>query len=258
MPVSLSVVSHQQSDLVFQLLKDIQSHCFHENLEVIVTVNTEEKIPFNPDDFGFKIRMILNEYPRGFGANHNAAFKWCNSKFFCILNPDIRLTGNPFPLLVDTASDRKTGVMAPLIKNNNNRIEDSARRLPTPFRLIRRILTPNRDHLDYPIGKDLISPDWVAGIFMLFPKEVFAEMKGFDERYFLYLEDADLCSRLKLAGYKIILDPRVSVIHNARRDSHKSGQYLWWHVQSAVRFFRSRVFWSSWLAQFPMKTKKDV
>jgi N-acetylglucosaminyl-diphospho-decaprenol L-rhamnosyltransferase len=259
MPVLLSVVSHQQADLVFQLLMDIQHYCLHKDMEVMVTINIKEKIPFKPDDFDFKLRVFQNDHSRGFGANHNAAFKMGGSNFFCILNPDIRLSQDPFPLLIDKASDRKTGVVAPLIKNNENGIEDSARRLPTPLRLLRRILTaPKSDRLDYPIGQESISPDWVAGIFMLFPSPVFAEMNGFDERYFLYLEDADLCCRLKLAGYKIMLDPRVSVIHNARRDSHKSRPYLRWHVQSAARFFGSRVFWSLWSAQFRMKFKKTL
>jgi N-acetylglucosaminyl-diphospho-decaprenol L-rhamnosyltransferase len=251
MPVSISVVSHQQANLVFQLLRDIQHHCLNNDMEVIVTVNLEEKIPFKARDFAFKLRIIRNDLPLGFGANHNRAFHLSDSDYFCIINPDVRLTEDPFSRLMDSASNRKTGVVAPLIKNNKNVIEDSARRLPTPFRLLKRFLgRGEKAKIDYEIGKTPISPDWVAGIFMLFPCPVFAEMNGFDERYFLYLEDADLCCRLRLAGYKIILDPRVSVIHNARRDSHKSRQYLRWHVQSAVRFFGSRVFWSSWLTQF--------
>ncbi len=197
------------------------------------------------------------EHPKGFGANHNAAFRLRASQFFCVLNPDVRLTQDPFPLLMDTASDKKTGVVAPLIKKNENGIEDSARRLPTPFRLARRYWMGKKSKIDYPLGNKILSPDWVAGIFMLFPSQVFAEMNGFDERYSLYFEDVDLCCRLRLAGYKIFLDPRVSVIHNARRDSHKNRQYLRWHILSGLRFFSSGIFWASWFRQISQRDKKQ-
>jgi N-acetylglucosaminyl-diphospho-decaprenol L-rhamnosyltransferase len=112
--------------------------------------------------------------------------------------------------------------------------------------------------VDYPIGNTFIFPDWVAGIFMFFPSQVFTEMNGFDERYFLYLEDVDLCSRLRLAGYKIVLDPRVLVIHNARRDSHANWQYFKWHIFSGMRFFSSTIFWACYLKQFRQRDKKTL
>jgi len=257
MSILLSVVSHKQADLVHGLLSDIERFCLYKDMEVVVTINVQEKIPFKEDDFNFKIRVIQNEHPKGFGANHNAAFRLRASHFFCVLNPDVRLTQDPFPLLKDTASNKKTGVVAPLIENEENGIEDSARRLPTPFRLFKRFWSGKKGaKFDYKIGNTLIFPDWIAGIFMLFPSQVFAEMNGFDDRYSLYFEDVDLCCRLRLAGYKIFLDPRVSVVHNARRDSHKNRHYLRRHILSAVRFFSSRIFWSSWLVQFREKIKK--
>ncbi|MBI4767555.1 MAG: glycosyltransferase family 2 protein [Deltaproteobacteria bacterium] len=259
MPVLVSVVSHQQADLVFLLLKDFQNHCLPNDLEVIVTVNSEEKIPFKTEDFDFKLLVVQNDHPRGFAANHNAAFKLRGSDFFCLLNPDIRLTQDPFSLLMDTASNGKTGLVAPLIRNDEKKIEDSARRLPTPFRLFRRFWKRWKGlSVDYPIGDTLIFPEWVAGIFMLFPSRAFAEMKGFNEKYFLYFEDVDLCSRLRMAGYQIILDPRVSVIHKARRDSHANWQYFKWHLFSGIRFFSSTVFWACYLKQLRQKDKKTL
>jgi len=250
MPILLSVVSHQQADLVFQLLMDIQQYCLDKNIEVVVTINIDEKIPFKAIDFDFKLRIIRNQRPKGFGGNHNAAFKMSNSDFFCILNPDVQLTHDPFPHLTAQLADQQAGVIAPLIVNEGNRIEDSARRLPTPFRLIKRYwIWGKKAKIDYPIGNNILSPDWVAGIFMLFPSRVFAQMNGFDERYRLYFEDVDLCCRLKMAGYKIMLDPRVTVVHNARRDSHRNMHYLGWHILSGLRFFSSGIFWASWLSQ---------
>jgi N-acetylglucosaminyl-diphospho-decaprenol L-rhamnosyltransferase len=245
MSILLSVVSHKQADLVLGLLNDIERFCLYKELEVVVTINIFEKVPFKENDFNFRIRVIQNEHPKGFGANHNTAFKLSNSEFFCIINPDVHLIQDPMVLISSLKADRKIGVVGPLIINEDHSIEDSARRLPTPLRLLKRYLGPKKDEkLDYNMN-EMFYPDWVAGIFMLFSSKAFAAMKGFDERYHLYFEDVDLCSRLRLAGYRVVFDPRVSVVHNARRASHKNIHFFRWHILSGCRFFSSRVFWQS-------------
>ena len=85
-------------------------------------------------------------------------------------------------------------------------------------------------------------PDWVAGMCMLFPRQAFAEVDGFDTRYHLYYEDVDICSRLWLSGYTVMVDPRFSIIHAAQRSSHRNLRYARWHLQSMLRFFRSDVY----------------
>jgi N-acetylglucosaminyl-diphospho-decaprenol L-rhamnosyltransferase len=255
----LSIVSHLQGNLVHDLLNDLQRFCSLKDLEVIVTLNRPEKLYFDEDDFDFRLRIHENHRPKGFGANQNAAFKLSPSDFFGVLNPDLRLIQDPFPLLSNQLADKNAGVVAPLILNKDNTVADSARLLPTPVRLAKRYFGKQRGgETDNRMKNHLLFPDWVAGIFMMFPSPVFAAMNGFDERYHLYFEDVDLCSRLRMAGYQIILDPRVSVVHNARRDSHKNWQYLKWHIFSGIRFFSSPVFWSCWLKQLRQKDKKAL
>ncbi len=87
------------------------------------------------------------------------------------------------------------------------------------------------------------SPDWIAGMFMLFPRSVFEELHGFDERYFLYYEDVELCARLALAGYKRLVCSDVTVVHDARRSSHGSLRYAVMHLKSIIRFFSSNVYY---------------
>jgi GT2 family glycosyltransferase len=84
------------------------------------------------------------------------------------------------------------------------------------------------------------SPDWIAGMFMLFRSELFREVGGFDERYFLYYEDVDLCFRLRQHGYEVILVPDARAVHFAQRQSHRNLRYLLWHVRSLVRFLLLR------------------
>lgn len=241
--VSVSVVSHGQGALVGTLLADLAAHV-STPLEVILTVNIPETLAFDRASFDFPIRVLENPTPRGFAANHNAAFQDSRGPAFCVLNPDIRIGRDPFPDLLACLRDPGVGVAAPLIKNPVGDIEDSARRFPTPFSILRKAWH-RRIEIDYPIGSEPIHPDWVAGMFMLFPRQVFASLRGFDERYFLYYEDVDLCARMRLAGKRVVLCPSAVVIHDARRRSMSSLRHARWHASSMTRYF---LFWAARLA----------
>jgi N-acetylglucosaminyl-diphospho-decaprenol L-rhamnosyltransferase len=237
--LTISIVSHRQAALVVDLLRDIQKYC-DQHVEILLTINVEETLPFALSDFSIPIKLIQNSSPQGFGENHNTAFKQSNSEFFCVLNPDIRLTSNPFFVLIEKLKNSSIGVVSPLIKDANGLAQDSARKFPTPWKILKRILLKKRE-ADYLI-KQAVNVDWVAGMFMLFRSAVFKQLNGFDERFFLYCEDTDLCARLHALNYQVIIDPAVSVIHNARRDSHRNFRYLRWHISSLLRFFGKRYF----------------
>lgn len=239
--LSISIVSHRQIQLVQMLLADIQQYCSSIPIEVILTLNMEEQLPFSTSDYVFPLQIIRNATPQGFGENHNAAFRLSKGKFFCVLNPDIRFSVNPFPTLIAHAQEEKVGVVAPLVTDNEGVREDSAREFPSPSEIIRKAFGgQSAIHSDH--AQPIYNPDWVAGMFMLFSRGVFREIGGFDERFFLYYEDVDLCARLTLADYKIILCSTVSVVHDARRSSHKSLRYMRMHLISMLRFFSSSVY----------------
>lgn len=238
--ISVSITSHRQIHLVKHLLSDLQAHCSAEHVEIILTRNVAETHDFNPDQLSLPIRLIDNPFPKGFGANHNAAFKIATGEYFCVLNPDIRLKENPFPALIALAQQSAAGVVAPRIVNTAGLREDSARRFPTPFELLRKALGGKSEVVTD--AADVSAPDWVAGMFMMFPAPVFRAMGGFDERFFLYYEDVDLCARLALAGYKRLVCPDVAVVHDARRSSHRRLRYAAMHVRSILRFFFSDVY----------------
>lgn len=241
--ISISIVSHAQLHLVHPLLDDIRQHCVADRLEVILTLNLPEELPFNVQDYPFALKVRANTAAKGFAANHDAAFGQAQGEFFCVINPDIRLNGDPFPSLKQCLLEQDVGVAAPLILDENGKIEDSARKFPTPFILLGKALGGGKK-IDYPVGDQPFCPDWVGGMFMLFHSSVFKEMGGFDAHYFLYYEDVDLCARLALRGYRVLVCPQVSVVHKAQRASHRNLQYLGWHLSSVTRFFMSRAFWA--------------
>ena len=233
--IVVSVVSHGQGQLVVNLLQAIQSLCDHSTLLVIVTVNIPEQLPLAPDRFPFPVVIVRNAVPKGYGANHNAAFKLIEGDTFCVLNPDIRLTTDPFAALFEHIRALKAGVVAPLILSPEGRIEDSARHMITPLRIVKRVCRLGKV-LDYEIGTAPIAADWMAGMFLMFSSRTFAEIGGFDEHYYMYCEDADICTRLREIGQGVWLIPSMKVIHDARRQSHRDPRHFWWHINSMARF----------------------
>ena len=110
--ISISIVSHAQMGLIVALLADLESHCQESRFEVILTLNLGEELPFALDGFSWPIKIVRNAVPKGFGANHNQAFKRATGKYFCVLNPDIRLVGDPFHTLVTYLKNPSVGVVA--------------------------------------------------------------------------------------------------------------------------------------------------
>ena len=231
--LSLSIVSHQHGSLVHELLRDIDRS--GEDVEVLLTINVPEPLPFELSAFGFPIKVTVNAAARGFAANHNAAFRQAGGAYFCVLNPDIRFDADPFIALRRALDDETIGVAAPVVLSPGGSMEDSARKYPTLWSVAKKAFMRSPT-LDYSIGTEPFSPDWVAGMFMLFRREVFARAGGFDERYFLYYEDVDLCRRLSGLGYRVQLVPAARVVHEARRHSHRNLRHLMWHVTSLLRY----------------------
>lgn len=247
--LTISVVSHGQRDLVHNLLSDIALYCGQQAIEVIVTLNTPEALPFEASDYRFSLVVLENSTPLGFGENHNRAFARASGDYFCVVNPDIRLCSDPFIPMLTGFEDTTIGVVAPMVMGEEGQVEDSARRFPSPLKILCKALRGCRG-ADYPYGHEMVYPDWVGGMFMLFPYHVFKSLGGFDRRFFLYYEDVDICARLRLSGYEVALCPAARVIHIARRSSHRNPEYLKWHLASMLRFFCSRVYlkilWSNW------------
>lgn len=240
--ISISIVSHNQGALIADLLSDLGMYCATP-FEVILTINVPEVLPFETKAFDFPVRIVTNTVPKGFGANHNAAFKLAKADYFCVLNPDIRMVEDPFPCLISQLVNSRIGVAAPLIVSPSGQPEDSARKFPTPVSILKKALFGARGS-EYEICETPIFPDWVGGMFMVFRSKVFREIGGFDGFYFLYYEDVDLCWRLRGYGYQVTLTPLAYAIHDARRASHRNIRYLFWHLSSMLRFFMKRAFFA--------------
>ncbi|MDM8355014.1 glycosyltransferase family 2 protein [Pandoraea communis] len=243
--LTVSIVSHGHGECLKRLFADIESQDLGAHLKVLLTLNLPGETFCTSSYPGISIDIIRNSSPAGFGHNHNKAFAKCRTKYFLILNPDVRLR-EPGVLrsLVDLArKDGGDGLWAPLITNLDGVVEDSVRHNLSPLSVAKRAL-----RRETPISRELSSTDngpffWVAGMAMLVTSDAFRRVGGFDQRFFLYCEDYDLCARFYAAGLPIRCVSQVVFIHDAQRDSHRSMKYFRLHVTSLLKVWMSGAYW---------------
>ncbi len=232
--ITVSVVSHAQGDLLRPLLAQIGSWK-GATIELILTLNLPEDENFITVEAELPIKMVRNLAPRGFGANHNRAFEMAAGEFFLVLNPDIRCESLNLQPLLDGLKADNCSMVGPRIVDTDESPTDSPRRFPTLGRLFRRLLlgvrTPEYETLDA-----AMPVDWVGGMFMLLRCKTYRALGGFDERFYMYMEDVDLCRRIRDAGQWVCYVPTVQVFHDAQRQNRRSPRHMSWHLRSLMRY----------------------
>ena len=234
--VTISIVSHGHCKMLSNLLMQISN--LNSSIDkVIITHNLPSDLNIDASSYSFRTSVIQNEFPLGFGANHNQAFKYCTTRYFCVLNPDIEFLEDPFIDLINCLKDSKVGIAAPIVLNMDGVIEDSFRKFPSPFLIIKKALFGKKGIYKSSPHSHFLYPDWVAGMFMLLKSSTYKNLDGFDEKYFLYYEDIDICLRSWKSKNSVIVSKDSSVIHNAQRDSHTNLGFFLLHLKSMCRFF---------------------
>ena len=247
--VDFSLVSHGHGDWVLKSLTSLADSLRHSGLKtrVLLTLNWPEpdleaqlQAQLNAQAWPFELVLLRNASPLGFGANQNQAFRQSKAHWFAVINPDVFWPQDSafWQPLAHDAWPPHVGLVCPEQRDARGGRQDYARRLITPLRLLQRII----GHLGFAAPSEqaleLGQADWVNGACMIFRAKVFEKLQGFDERYFMYCEDTDICLRLKLAGWSI--EPMGgSVVHDAQRKTGRKWQHLAWHVRSLWRLWGS-------------------
>ena len=232
-PITVSIVSHGQLELVLPLLDQLDQYSRAMIDKVVLTINVPEPDRIAQATWRFPVERIVNSVRQGFGANHNQAFARCDTRWFLVLNPDIRFEGDVLAPLVDRAA-ANSGLLAPRILEPGKPAPEQHRAIITPLEIVSR----KRSGYARPA-----EPAWIPGLFMLFRSDAYAAIGGFDERFFMYGEDFDICARLRLAGWKLQIAEALQALHDARRASHRSKRHLYWHLTSLLKVWSSPAFW---------------
>ncbi len=177
-------------------------------LELIVVDNasTDDSVIILKDAFGDKITLIESKENLGFGRANNLAAEMAQGEFILLLNPDTEISDTQaLCQLIDfLILNQKLGMVGPAI--------DEPRK---GKQVLPRYRYPSSRHLQYTNKFKQLPGEiaWLLGACMLIKRSVFEEIQGFDPDYFLYGEDADICLRLRLAGYEIGYCDKVQVSH---------------------------------------------
>lgn len=254
---SLVLYKHSYKE-IYSLLKDIDN--FY-NFALSQKVYTELKIfdnsPKRKNSLKeyFKKNYInyhLNTNNIGFGKAHNRNLlkkkEIGKDTVFIITNPDINFKYEELFDYLRSFIISNYVCVAPLILNENGRIQYSAKKNPTllslilgRFKIFTRFHTLDsyyKKHINYYINyqKDKIKSSYLSGCFLIVKSECFYNVNGFDKRYFLHLEDADftrMCSNLG----EVVHDPSLKIIHKWARGSHKSLKQMFSLCISLIKYF---------------------
>ena len=206
------------------------------------------------------VRVIANDVNRGFAAAVNQAVRECETDFVLLLNPDVTLLTDISPL-VASCSTESAGAGAGQLLGEDGRPQKGfgIRRFPTAVTLVFEVLGLNRVLPWNPVNRRYRElrrnleaageVDQPAGAFLLFRKQVWERLGGFDEAFYpVWFEDVDFCKRVREAGYKIVYNPAVKARHrggHSVRALPGECRELYWYVsllRYASKHFRALGF----------------
>jgi GT2 family glycosyltransferase len=195
-----------------------------------------------------KVIYIHRQQNIGYGAAHNIAIKKSieqGAKYHLVLNPDVEFEQGVVEKLVEFMDNNpEVGLVMPKVLYPDGSIQYLCKLLPTPSDLIFRrffsFISRTKEEkyelrtMDY--KQEHFGVPSLSGCFMLFRTAVLEKIAGFDERYFLYMEDVDLCRRLHRVSHTAFY-PAVSIVHHYAKGSYKNYRLLQYHVCAAVKYF---------------------
>lgn len=243
MKLSFIIVEYHSAEDVAICSSSIQENMkkMPYNFEIIISSNSMYDLE--------KQRQLFFKYPRfkwifnvkngGFAYAMNQGLKMADGDILVAMNPDVKLKSGMGNMVDFFIAHKEIGLIAPMIRNALGDIQDSYRYFITPWRFIVR-------HLGRMIMRELFSPvhnnsikvDWVCGAFMMMSRVSYESTEGFDDGYFLYCEDMDLCMRMHLKGYEVVYYPMAEVEYEGTRSARQSWKYACIFLKSLLRYWR--------------------
>ncbi|MDP2709561.1 MAG: glycosyltransferase family 2 protein [bacterium] len=252
MDVSIIIVNYKSKGLTLNCIRSIKAADWSGlAYEIIVVDNNSGDLSGRElEPFG-RIKFIMNGRNLGLGAANNKGIRQAQGKYIVIMNPDTAAARDVFSkLFAFMEKNSEAGVIGPKQLNPDGSRQDSCFRWPALMTPIYR-RTPlgrtvaGKKDLDRFLYKDYNKDkarevDWLLGSFLFCRAGALRQVGAYDEKFFLYLEDTDLCRRFWRGGFKAVYYPGAEIIHNHARQSAR----LPWY-----KFFNSLASWhhlSSW------------
>jgi GT2 family glycosyltransferase len=267
--IAAVVVNFNAGEELREALQSIRAEAAGSEWEAVVVDNASSDGSASiATEFAPRIRLLCNGENVGFGRAVNQGVRATSAPAVLIMNPDCRLLpGSLTTMRAELDAHRQCAVVGPRVLDPDGAVQGSVRGDPDMLTglfgrtsRLRRLLpwlpvstrnvrpgavdepegtTSSRS--DRP-GARSTTADWVSGACMLIRREAFESVGGFDERYFLYWEDADLCRRLRARGYHVRYVPGADVVHHVGRSSRtaRADSIRAFHA-SAYRYYATHV-----------------
>lgn len=195
-------------------------------------------------EYESRVDLFFSDENRGFGYGHNFNLLTANEEFFLVFNPDVVIDKSILIDMMNSLANDEAGMLVPKVVFSNGEAQHIIRSRFTVFDwFVRRVPTGNvfKKRIDdfecVNLPEDRKSyVNLSSGCFMLLKSEVFKAVNGFDNRFFMYLEDYDLCRRVNQVS-KIVYVPDYTVIHFWERASSKSPKMFLAHLNSIAKYF---------------------
>ena len=185
--------------------------------EVIIVNNDEQPLDRAIADIGggFAVQILETGENIGFGRAHNAGFGRSQGDVVLFLNPDTRVLPGALQALLDVFEDQRIGIAGPLLVDSGGKIQpDCFGNIRTPLSTVGKKIFGRGAQ---PAGADgeIFETGWISGGAMLVRRDIFEKMGGFDENFFMYFEDVDLCLRVKKRGMLVAVNPKARIFHES-------------------------------------------
>jgi N-acetylglucosaminyl-diphospho-decaprenol L-rhamnosyltransferase len=245
--LAVVVVNHNTGEYLARCTSSIASSAGELRVELVVVDNASSDGSVDRAA-GRGIRLIRNPDNRGFARAANQGIEATAAPLVLLLNPDAEVVGGSLTALVKVARERpRAGAIGALVRNPDGSIQPSARRVPRlgealGHAFLGPIWKDNPWTRSYTMAAwDRSSErevEWVSGSAMLLRREALDEVGTFDEGYFMYVEDVDLCTRLRGAGWEVLFSPELEVVHQIGVSTHgQRGRMAFAHSDSIYRYF---------------------
>lgn len=266
--LSIIIVSFNTKDFLEKCINSVEKNAKGIEYEIIVVDNgsEDESREYLKKLQSSSVKVIFSKANLGFANGNNQGTKVSCGKYVLYLNSDTLILDNVLSEMVNWMDkNQKVGAASCMLKGKYGSLQGTGGYFPTLTRVFSWMTIQDIPGVDFLIkpfhpfhGKSFFGKgesfylkkkelDWVTGAFLLARKEVIDEVEGWDEEYFMYMEEVDLCYRIKKAGWEVWYLPRWGIIHYGGKSSTSEFPLL--AEYNGVKLFYKKHF-SSW--QYPI------
>jgi len=214
--LSVIIVNYNGICFLKDCLDSLQEKLKSISSEIIILDNDsqDESCSFIKKNYP-NVKLIESKVNYGFGKGNNEAVKHAVGKYILLFNNDTILLNDIYPAIQLLKRDKSIGVIGINMLSGNREYLQAAGEFPNSRNLfwMKRAFLFNKDFISGNFTKDIYEVDWLTGSFLLLSKEVYDNIGGFDESYFMYVEDVDFCKKIANLGLKRIFISSLSYIH---------------------------------------------